>query len=55
MATVLDIAKHNPNAAPLAVSDAARVAGFIEKMAELTVAAETGLAGSPSSASPATS
>ena len=27
MATVLDIAKHNPNAASVAVSDAARVAG----------------------------
>ena len=27
MATVLDIAKPNPNAAPLAVSDAARAAG----------------------------
>src|SRR4051812_43434297 len=42
MATALDIAKHNPNAAPLAVSDAARVAG-IEKTADLTVAANTGL------------
>ena len=39
MATVLDIAKRNPNAAPLAVSDAARAAGFIEKTAEVTVAA----------------
>src|SRR5919107_1066871 len=39
MATVLDIAKRNPNAAPVAVSDAARAAGFIEKTAELTVAA----------------
>jgi len=34
MATVLDIAKHNPHAAPLAVTDAARMAG-IEKTAEL--------------------
>ena len=39
MATVLDIAKHNPNAATLAVSDAARVAGFVEKKAELNVVA----------------
>src|SRR5688572_16686735 len=39
MATVLDIAKHNPNAAPVAVSDAARAAGFVEKKAELHVAA----------------
>src|SRR3954463_9388578 len=39
MATVLDIAKRNPNAAPVAVSDAARAAGFIEKKAELNVAA----------------
>jgi len=39
MATVLDIAKRNPNAAPVAVSDAARAAGFVEKTAELTVAA----------------
>jgi len=39
MATVLDIAKHNPNAVPVAVSEAARAAGFIEKKAELTVAA----------------
>ena len=39
MATVLDIAKRNPNAAPVAVSDAARAAGFIEKTAEVTVAA----------------
>jgi 23S rRNA (adenine2503-C2)-methyltransferase len=41
MATVLDIAKRNPNAAPVAVSDAARVAGnaAIEKTAELTVVA----------------
>src|SRR5829696_3801114 len=39
MATVLDIAKRNPNAAPVAVSDAARAAGFIEKTAELNVVA----------------
>jgi 23S rRNA (adenine2503-C2)-methyltransferase len=39
MATVLDIAKRNPNAAPVAVSDAARAAGFIEKKAEMNVAA----------------
>lgn len=43
MATVLDIAKRNPNAASVAVSDAARVAGAdalsIEKTAELKVAA----------------
>ena len=39
MATVLDIAKHNPNAATLAVSDAARVAGFVQKKAELNVVA----------------
>ncbi|RDI62362.1 23S rRNA (adenine(2503)-C(2))-methyltransferase RlmN [Microvirga subterranea] len=41
MATVLDIAKRNPHAAPLAVSDAARAAGgaAIEKTAELTVVA----------------
>jgi 23S rRNA (adenine2503-C2)-methyltransferase len=37
MATALDIAKHNPHAAPLAVNDAARVAG-IEKIAELQAA-----------------
>ncbi|HEY8380812.1 MAG TPA: 23S rRNA (adenine(2503)-C(2))-methyltransferase RlmN [Microvirga sp.] len=42
MATALDIAKHNPNAAPLAVTEAARAAG-IEKIAELTVATGTGL------------
>lgn len=42
MATALDIAKLNSNAAPLAVSDAARIAG-IEKVADLTVAADTGL------------
>ena len=34
MATVLYIAKRNPNAATVAVSDAARAAGFIEKTAE---------------------
>lgn len=43
MATVLDIAKRNPNAASVAVSDAARVAGAdalsIEKTAEMKVAA----------------
>ncbi|WP_247654278.1 MULTISPECIES: 23S rRNA (adenine(2503)-C(2))-methyltransferase RlmN [Microvirga] len=39
MATVLDIAKRNPNAATVAVSDAARAAGFIEKTAELNVVA----------------
>ena len=41
MATALDIAKHNPNAAPLAVSDAARVGRIlaIEKKAELNVVA----------------
>lgn len=43
MATALDIAKHNPNAATLAVSDAARAAGTekiaIEKTAELNVVA----------------
>ncbi|WP_414472706.1 23S rRNA (adenine(2503)-C(2))-methyltransferase RlmN [Microvirga sp. M2] len=43
MATALDIAKRNPNAAPLAVSDAARAAGqtalSIEKTAEMNVAA----------------
>src|SRR3712207_9086303 len=39
MATVLDIAKRNPNAAAVAVSDAARAAGFIEKTAELNVVA----------------
>ncbi|WP_200902001.1 23S rRNA (adenine(2503)-C(2))-methyltransferase RlmN [Microvirga vignae] len=43
MATALDIAKRNPNAAPLAVSDAARAAGStalsIEKTAEMHVAA----------------
>jgi 23S rRNA (adenine2503-C2)-methyltransferase len=41
MATVLDIAKRNPHAAPRAVSDAARAAGAaaIEKTAELNVAA----------------
>src|ERR687890_175650 len=39
MATVLDIAKRNPNAAPVAVSEAARAAGFIEKTAEMSVAA----------------
>jgi 23S rRNA (adenine2503-C2)-methyltransferase len=41
MATVLDIAKRNPHAAPVAVSDAARAAGTaaIEKTAELTVVA----------------
>jgi 23S rRNA (adenine2503-C2)-methyltransferase len=42
MATALDIAKLNPNAAPPAVTDAAR-AGGIEKTADLTVAADTGL------------
>jgi len=42
MATALDIAKHNPNAAPLAVTEAARIAG-IEKTAELTVATGAGL------------
>jgi 23S rRNA (adenine2503-C2)-methyltransferase len=42
MATALDIAKLNPNAAPLAVTDAARASG-IEKTADLTVAADTGL------------
>jgi 23S rRNA (adenine2503-C2)-methyltransferase len=44
MATALDIAKLNPNAAPLAVTDAARASG-IEKTADLTVAADTGLSG----------
>jgi 23S rRNA (adenine2503-C2)-methyltransferase len=43
MATVLDIAKRNPNAAPVAVSDAARAAGqtalSIEKTAEINVVA----------------
>ena len=40
MATVLDIAKRNPNAAPVAVSDAARVGRVrIEKKAELNVVA----------------
>ena len=43
MATVLDIAKRNPNAASLAVSDAARAAGqtalSIEKTAEMNVMA----------------
>jgi 23S rRNA (adenine2503-C2)-methyltransferase len=43
MATVLDIAKRNPNAAPLAVSDAARAAGqtalSIEKTAEMNAVA----------------
>ncbi|QFU15078.1 23S rRNA (adenine(2503)-C(2))-methyltransferase RlmN [Microvirga thermotolerans] len=43
MATALDIAKHNPNAAPVAVSDSARAAGrelsSIEKKAEFTVEA----------------
>jgi len=43
MATALDIAKRNPNAAPVAVSDAARAAGTdtvaIEKTAELNVVA----------------
>jgi len=38
MATALDIAKRNPNAAPLAVTDAARAHG-IEKTAELSVVA----------------
>ena len=55
MATALDIAKHNPNAAPLAVSDAARAAGFIEKKAELTSWREPPSAALRSSASPATS
>ncbi|WP_445501184.1 23S rRNA (adenine(2503)-C(2))-methyltransferase RlmN [Microvirga sp. G4-2] len=43
MATALDIAKRNPNAAPVAVNDAARAAGStalsIEKTAEMHVAA----------------
>ncbi|WP_262298774.1 23S rRNA (adenine(2503)-C(2))-methyltransferase RlmN [Microvirga sesbaniae] len=39
MATVLDIAKRNPNAATVAVSDTARAAGFIEKTAELNAVA----------------
>src|SRR5918997_2994339 len=41
MATVLDIAKRNPHAAPRAASDAARAAGAaaIEKTAELNVVA----------------
>jgi 23S rRNA (adenine2503-C2)-methyltransferase len=38
MATVLDTAKHNSNAAPLAASDPARLSG-IEKAAELSVVA----------------
>src|SRR5918997_6610822 len=38
MATVLDTAKHNSNAAPLAVSDPARLAG-IEKASDLSVVA----------------
>ncbi|MBM6593794.1 23S rRNA (adenine(2503)-C(2))-methyltransferase RlmN [Microvirga sp. BT291] len=38
MATVLDIAKHNANAAPVAVTEAARLAG-IEKTAEMSVSA----------------
>jgi 23S rRNA (adenine2503-C2)-methyltransferase len=42
MATALDIAKLNPNATPVPVSEIARAAG-IEKTAELTVAANTGL------------
>src|SRR4029453_10468741 len=42
MATALDIAKLNTNAAPLTVADAARTAG-IEKIADLTAAANTGL------------
>src|SRR5688572_4497257 len=42
MATALDIAKLNPNSAPVPVSETARAAG-IEKIAELTVAANTGL------------
>ena len=49
MATALDIAKRNPNAASVAVSDAARAAGpdllAIEKKAELSVAPGTALVG----------
>ncbi|MGO4706670.1 23S rRNA (adenine(2503)-C(2))-methyltransferase RlmN [Microvirga sp. 2MCAF38] len=51
MATALDIAKHNPNAAPVAVTEAARAAGretlAIEKKAEITVSAsgQTSLVG----------
>src|SRR5689334_1858346 len=39
MATALDIAKHNPNAATLAVGDAAREAAFVEKTAQFSVEA----------------
>ena len=49
MATALDIAKRNPNAASVAVSDAARASGpdrlAIEKKAELSVAPGTALGG----------
>jgi 23S rRNA (adenine2503-C2)-methyltransferase len=49
MATALDIAKRNPNAASVAVSDAARASGpdllAIEKKAELSVAPGTALFG----------
>ena len=49
MATALDIAKRNPNAASVAVSDAARASGpdllAIEKKAELSVAPGTALCG----------
>ncbi len=49
MATALDIAKRNSNAAPVAVSDAARAAGLdtlaIEKKAELSVVPGMALGG----------
>jgi 23S rRNA (adenine2503-C2)-methyltransferase len=49
MATALDIAKRNSNAAPLTVSDAARAAGLdtlaIEKKAELSVVPGMALGG----------
>ena len=49
MATALDIAKRNPNAASVAVSDAARASGpdllAIEKKAELSAAPGTALFG----------